>query len=93
MVDVVSYPKSRLNDTSTEVWDIIQKMPPIKDEGNLMSNVYIVTTTLVGWERLQSGGCEGTISEAIFKRICLFLISIKRYTRLKNQISFVFSLA
>ena len=36
MVDVVSYPKSRLNDTSTEVWDIIQKMPPIKDEGNLM---------------------------------------------------------
>ena len=39
MVDVVSYPKSRLNDTSTEVWDIIQKMPPIKDEGNLMFNV------------------------------------------------------
>ena len=36
MVDVVSYPKSRLNDTSTEVWDIIQKKPPIKDEGNLM---------------------------------------------------------
>ena len=36
MVDVVSYHKSRLNDTSTEVWDIIQKMPPIKDEGNLM---------------------------------------------------------
>ena len=52
MVDVVSYHKSRLNDTSTEVWDIIQKMPPIKDEGNLMSNVYIVSTPLVGWERL-----------------------------------------
>ena len=42
MVDVVSYPRSRLNDTSTEVWDIIQKMPPIKDEGNLMFSQQVV---------------------------------------------------
>ena len=62
-------------------------------ELTLMFNVYIVSITLVAWERLQSGGCEGTISEAIFKRICPFLISIKRDTCLKNQISFVFSLA